>query len=75
MLWQEILKYKELSSVSSQELILGSIPQEIGRPQRSDIMSSTVGKTVYGYVGLRTIGTPKTSETVCLFLVNSWPLI
>ena len=57
--------------MNSQELILGSVPQVTGQPQRSDIMSSTIGKTVYGYVGLRTIGTPKTSETVCLFLVNS----
>ena len=75
MLWQEILKYKELSLVNSQELILGSVRQEIGRPQRSDIMSSTTRKSMYAYVGLRTTSTPKTSEIVCLFMVNSWPLI
>ena len=57
--------------MNSQELILGSVPQEIGRPQRSDIMSSTARKSVYGYVGLQTIGTPKVLETVCLFMVNS----
>ena len=57
--------------MNSQELILGSLPQETGQPQRSEIMSSTAGKTVYGYVGLQTIGTPKALETVCLFMVNS----
>ena len=57
------------------ELILGSEPQETGWPQRNDIMSSTAGNSVYGYVGLRTIGTPKASDTICLFMVNSWPLI
>ena len=75
MLWQEILKYKELSSVSSQELILVLVPHEIGLPQRNDIMSLTAGKSVYGYVGLRTTGTPKASKTVCLLIVNSWPII
>ena len=64
-----------MSSVNSQELILDSVPQEVGRPQRSDIMSSIAGKSVYGYVGLRTKGTPKASETICLKIVNSWPLI
>ena len=57
--------------MKSQELMLGSEPQETGRPQRSDIMSLTVGNSMYGYVGLRTIGTPKASDTVCLFMVNS----
>ena len=61
MLWQEILKYKELSLVNSQELILGSVPQEIGQPQRSDIMLSIVRNSEYGYVSLRTKGTPKAS--------------
>jgi len=75
MLWQVILKYKDLSLVNSQELILGSVPQETRRPQRSDIMSSTAGNSMYGYVGLRTKGTPKASKIVCLDIVNSWPLI
>ena len=57
--------------MNSQELILGSIPQEIGQPQRSDIMSSTGRNSVYGYVDLRTKGTPKASNTVCLDIVNS----
>ena len=57
--------------MSSQELILGSLPQETRQPQRSDIMPSTVGKTVYGYMGLQTTGTPKALEIVCLFMVNS----
>ena len=57
--------------MSSQELTLGLVPQEIGLPQRSDIMSSTTGKSVYGYVGLRTTSTPKALETVCLFMINS----
>ena len=71
MLWQEIRKYKELSSVNSQELILGSVPQETNLPQSRDMISSTGGKSVYGYVGLQTKGTPKASETVCLEMVNS----
>ena len=71
MLRHVILKYKELSSVNSKELILGSEPQETGRPQRRDIISSTAGNLVYGYVGLQTKGTPKASETVCLVTVNS----
>lgn len=57
--------------MTSQELILGSVPQEIGLPQRSDLMSSTKENSVYGYVGLQTKDTPKASETVCLFIVNS----
>ena len=44
--------------MNSQELILGLVPQEKCLPQRSDIMSSTKGKSVYEYVGLRTTGTP-----------------
>ena len=75
MLWQVILKYKELISVNSQELILGSKPQETGWPQRSDIMSSIARNSMYGYVGLQTKSTPKALETVCLEIVNSWPLI
>ena len=34
-------------------------------------MSSTEGNLVYGYVDLRTKGTPKASETICLYIVNS----
>ena len=64
-----------MSSVNSQELIFGLVPQETGLPQRSDIISSTKGKLVYGCVGLWTKGTPKVSETVCLKMVNSWPQI
>ena len=47
--------------MNSQELILSSKPQEIGQPQRSDIMLSIVRNSEYGYVGLRTKGTPKAS--------------
>ena len=61
--------------MNSQGLILESIPQKTGWPQRSDIMSSTTGNSVYGYMGLQTKGTPKASKTVCLEIVNSWPLI
>ena len=71
MLWQEICKYKELSSVNSQQLILGSVPQEIDLPQSRDMISSTGGKSVCGYVGLQTKGTPKASKTICLEMVNS----
>ena len=71
MLWQVILKYKELSLVNSQGLILGSVPQETGWPQISDIMSSTAGNSMYEYMDLRTKGTLKASETVCLKIVNS----
>ena len=61
--------------MNSQELILGSVPQETEQPQRSDTMSSTAGKSMYGYVGLRIKGTTKTLETIYLKIVNSWPLI
>ena len=71
MLWREIHKYKELSSVNSQELILGLVPQETDLSQSRDMISSTRGKSVYGYVGLRTTGTPKALEIVCLSIANS----
>ena len=63
------------SSVNSHEFILGSDPQETDIPQSKDMISSTRGNLAYGYVGLRTKGTPRVSKTICLVILNSLPLI
>ena len=39
------------------------------------MISSTGGKSVYGYMGLRTKVTPRALETVCLEILNSVLLI